>query len=228
MNYEISLDMTPGGMPPVLHMAQYDTDRTYSVKLMNAGAVVSFDPDATATVKGYNGKNAFEIDATVIPISLGHTTTEIEFQLTAASTDQYGKIPVTIEIDNDGATISPLLLIFDIQPAGLTNEQAAASPEFQTAIEAAVATAMAHYEPLIVKITGSSMPYSIDKTYAEITNAVVANRPIWAEWNGYRLQFVGIDNGALFQYVDTSTTTTVLVEFFISTTGVTSKNPRNI
>lgn len=215
-------------MPPVLHMSQYDTDRVYHVKPINGRSPVFLDSDATAKVKGFNGKNCFDIDCTISPSGLENVSDTIIFQLSEASTDQFGVFPVTIEIDNDGEILSPLCMIFDVQRAGYTNEQAAASPEFQTAIEAAVATAMAHYEPLIVKITGSSTPYSIDKTYAEITNAVVANRPIWAEWNGYRLQFVGIDNGALFQYVDTSTTTTILVEFFISTTGVTSKNPRNI
>lgn len=228
MNYELNLDITPGGMPPILHMSQYDTDRTYSVKLLNAGAVVSLDPDATAKVKGHNGKNAFEINCTVIHISMGHTTTEVEFQLTAASTDQYGKIPVTIEIDNDGATISPLLLIFDIQKAGLTNEQAASSPEFQTAMEAAVANAMSDYT-CAVHFTGSGGTWSADKTYTEITSAANTDRPIFGVYQGMRYHYAGNDGSvAIFQNIDTSEIQTVLREIYYSNNGAISASSRNL
>ena len=183
MNYEIDLQVTPGSMPPVLHMSQYDTDRTYSVSLYNGGAAVTLDPDATAKVKGVNGKGVvWEIDATVIPpTGLGSDTTVIEFTLTAASTDQFGKTAATIEIDNDGAILSPLCLLFDIQKAGYTNEQAASSPEFQTAMEeaaegvleseafqealeaaaeVAVASAATDLEPLVVQIQTYGQTYT--------------------------------------------------------------------
>ena len=129
MNYSVNLDITPGGMPPVLHMSQYDTDRQYTVNLKDGGLSYSLGTGATGKVKGFNGKACFEIEAT----ASGSTVT---FQLTDASTDQFGIFPVTLELTNDGDTISPLCMIFDVQRAGYTNEQAASSPEFENAMEA--------------------------------------------------------------------------------------------
>ena len=130
MNYSVNLDITPGGMPPVLHMSQYDTDRQYTVNLKDGGSSYSLGTGATGKVKGFNGKACFEIEAT----ASGSTVT---FQLTDASTDQFGIFPVTLELTNDGETISPLCMIFDVQKAGYTNEQAASSPEFENAMEEA-------------------------------------------------------------------------------------------
>ena len=218
MNYEFNLDVTPGGMPPVLHMSQYDTDRTYSVSLYNGGAAVTLDPDATAKVKGVNGKGvAWEIDATVIhPTGLGNTTTVIEFALTAASTDQFGKTAATIEIDNDGAILSPLCLLFDIQKAGYTNEQAANSPEFQTAMEEAILP----YAPFVVHITQNGQTYSADHYVADIIAA--GERQVYAILGSYRLTFAGIDSGtAIFQQIDTSGGGATLNEWFVGTSSVT-------
>lgn len=132
MNYSVNLNITPGGMPPILHMSQYDTGRTYLVTIKDAdGNNVGLGTNPTAKVKGYNGKNCFEIDATV-------ANSVVTFSLTEASTDQFGVFPVTIELTIDGQdTLSPLCMIFDVQRAGYTNEQAANSPEFEDAMEAA-------------------------------------------------------------------------------------------
>ena len=132
MNYSVNLNITPGGMPPILHMSQYDTGRTYLVTIKDAdGGNASLGTNPTAKVKGYNGKNCFEIDATV-------ANSVVTFSLTEASTDQFGVFPVTIELTIDGQdTLSPLCMIFDVQKAGYTNEQAASSPEFENAMEEA-------------------------------------------------------------------------------------------
>ena len=132
MNYSVNLNITPGGMPPVLHMSQYDTGRTYAVTIKDAdGSNVGLGTNPTAKVKGFNGKNCFEIDATV-------ANSVVTFTLTDAATDQYGIFPVTIELTVDGQDIiSPLCMIFDVQKAGYTNEQAASSPEFENAMQEA-------------------------------------------------------------------------------------------
>ena len=223
MNYSVNLNITPGGMPPILHMSQYDTGRTYLVTIKDAdGGNASLGTNPTAKVKGFNGKNCFEIDATV-------ANSVVTFTLTEASTDQCGVFPVTIELTVDGQDIiSPLCMIFDVQKAGYTNEQAANSPEFQTAMEAAVAEAMSNYALLVVTFTVSGSSWLSDKTYAEIQAAVSANRPIWGVFGDYRLTFVGLDNGAIFHYIDTSTTSTILYEFFLATTNIVSRSSRNL
>ena len=132
MNYSVNLNITPGGMPPILHMSQYDTGRTYLVTITGKnGSPAGLGTNPTAKVKGFNGKNCFEIDATV-------ANSVVTFTLTEASTDQCGVFPVTIELTVDGQDIiSPLCMIFDVQKAGYTNEQAASSPEFENAMEEA-------------------------------------------------------------------------------------------
>lgn len=131
------LQITPGSVPPVLHMAQYDSGRQYTAYLKDE-TNTAFIPGAgaTAKIKGFNAAGvAWEQAATVD----GST---VVFTPSGAATDQFGVMPVTIEITVGDETLTPLLVVFDIQRAGYTNEEATRSPEFQTAIEAAVAAAI--------------------------------------------------------------------------------------
>lgn len=149
MNYSINLDITPGGMPPILHMSQYDTGRFYTVNLKSDG--VDFTPGlgTTGVVKGVNGKGV----AFAIPVTVSGSTAT--FQLTPASTDQFGKIAVTLELTIGSNVLSPLAMIFDVQRAGYTNEEAVRSPEFETAIQEAIAS-QAGFCPIIVNITDAA------------------------------------------------------------------------
>ena len=135
VSYSFDLEITPGSMPPILHMAQYDSGRTYTANLKNNGVAFSPTQGSTAKIKGRNpGGVCWEQEATVS----GSTVT---FTPEGAATDQFGIMPVQLEITKED-TISTLIIIFDIQRAGYTNEEAASSPEFQTALEAAVAAAI--------------------------------------------------------------------------------------
>lgn len=131
------LKITPGSIPPVLHMSQYDSGRQYTAYLKDEENT-AFIPGAgaTAKLKGFNAAGVpWEQAATVD----GST---VVFTPSGAATDQFGIMPVTIEITVGSEKLTPLLMIFDIQRAGYTNEQAVRSPEFETAMEAAVAEAL--------------------------------------------------------------------------------------
>ena len=135
--HEFNLFITPGSMPPVLHMAQYDSGRQWTAKLKaDDGNAYTPATGATAKVEGVNGKGvAWIIDATISGSSVIFTPSE-------AATDQFGKYEATLTIEKSGEQLTALCLLFDIQKAGITNEEAAASPEFQTAMEAAAADAV--------------------------------------------------------------------------------------
>ena len=135
--HEFNLFITPGSMPPVLHMAQYDSGRQWTAKLKaDDGNAYTPASGATAKVEGVNGKGvAWELTATISGSSVIFTPSE-------AATDQFGKYEATLTIEKSGEQITALCLLFDIQKAGITNEEAAASPEFQTAMEAAAADAV--------------------------------------------------------------------------------------
>lgn len=143
---EFDLQITPGSIPPVLHMSQYDSGRQYTAYLKDE-TNTAFIPGtgATAKLKGFNAAGVpWELAATVD----GST---VVFTPSGAATDQFGIMPVTIEITVGSEKLTPLLMIFDIQRAGYTNEQAVRSPEFETAMEAAAAEALAEVGVLLAE-----------------------------------------------------------------------------
>lgn len=156
------LKITPGSIPPVLHMSQYDSGRQYTAYLKDEENT-AFIPGAGATAKltGFNAAGVpWEQAATVD----GST---VVFTPSGAATDQFGIMPVTIEITVGSEKLTPLLMIFDIQRAGYTNEQAVRSPEFETAVEAAVAEAFAMVGILLAanqdtKTAAMTQPVGVD------------------------------------------------------------------
>ena len=135
--YQFNLPITPGAIPPVLHLSQYDSGRTFTAILRDdANVPFELDSGATAVIKGRNAAGiAWQQDCTV-------SGANVTFTPSGAATDQFGVMPVTIEITESEEVISPLCVIFNIQKAGYTNEEAVLSPDFETAIQAAVAQAI--------------------------------------------------------------------------------------
>ena len=136
--YQFNLPITPGAIPPVLHLSQYDSGRTFTAILRDdANVPFELDSGATAVIKGRNAAGiAWQQDCTV-------SGANVTFTPSGAATDQFGVMPVTIEITESEEVISPLCVVFNIQKAGYTNEEAVLSPDFETAIQAAVAQAIA-------------------------------------------------------------------------------------
>ena len=135
--YQFNLPITPGSIPPVLHLSQYDSGRTFTAILRDdANVPFELDASATAVIKGRNAAGiAWQQDCTV-------SGANVTFTPSGAATDQFGVMPVTIEITESEEIISPLCVVFHIQKAGYTNEEAVLSPDFETAIQAAVAQAI--------------------------------------------------------------------------------------
>ena len=135
--YQFNLSITPGAIPPVLHLSQYDSGRTFTAILRDdANVPFELDSGATAVIKGRNAAGiAWQQGCTV-------SGANVTFTPSGAATDQFGVMPVTIEITESEEVISPLCVVFHIQKAGYTNEEAVLSPDFETAIQAAVAQAI--------------------------------------------------------------------------------------
>lgn len=135
--YQFNLSITPGSIPPVLHLSQYDSGRTFTAILRDdQGVPFELDASSTAVIKGRNAAGiAWQQDCTV-------SGANVTFTPSGAATDQFGVMPVTIEITESEEIISPLCVVFHIQKAGYTNEEAVLSPDFETAIQAAVAQAI--------------------------------------------------------------------------------------
>lgn len=170
------LKITPGSIPPVLHMSQYDSGRQYTAYLKDEENT-AFIPGAgaTAKLKGFNAAGVpWEQAATVD----GST---VVFTPSGAATDQFGVMPVTIEITVGSEKLTPLLMIFDIQRSGYTNEQAVRSPEFETAVEAAVAEALTMVGILLA--------------VNQATKTVAMTQPVGVDANGKLWTTPGGDGG---------------------------------
>ena len=135
--YQFNLPITPGAIPPVLHLSQYDSGRTFTAILRDdANVPFELDSGATAVIKGRNAAGiAWQQNCTV-------SGANVTFTPSGAATDQFGVMPVTIEITESEEVITPLCVVFHIQKAGYTNEEAVLSPDFETAIQTAVAQAI--------------------------------------------------------------------------------------
>lgn len=161
---EFDLQITPGSIPPVLHLAQYDSGRKFYANLKNGSAAFYPTAGSTAKIKGFNAAGvAWEQEATIF-------NNTVSFTPAGAATDQFGVMPVTIEIAYDGEVLTPLLVVFDIQRAGYTNEEAARSPEFETAMEAAVAEALTEVGILLAE--------------DQATKTAAMTQPVGADANG--------------------------------------------
>lgn len=158
---EFDLQITPGSIPPVLHLAQYDSGRKFYANLKNGSAAFYPTAGSTAKIKGFNAAGvAWEQEATIF-------NNTVSFTPAGAATDQFGVMPVTIEITYDGEVLTPLLVVFDIQRAGYTNEEAVRSPEFETAMEAAAAEALTEVGILLAedqatKTAAMTQPVGVD------------------------------------------------------------------
>lgn len=194
---EFDLPILPGSMPPVLHMSQYDSGRQWTAYLTSGDSAYSPGSGSTAKIKGVNPAGVpWELEATV-------SNNTVTFTPEGTATDQFGVMPVTIEIVKSGEKITPLCVIFDIQKAGYTNEEMVRSPEFQTA----VAEAVSAYAPLMVTITKNGSTYSSDTPYATIAAAEAEARPIFVNYNNagahYRAYFFSDEGGgATFVGID--------------------------
>lgn len=131
--YNIDVPITPGVMPPVIHIGQYDSGREYIAHLKNDdGTDYTIPANSTATFTGCNPrKEVFEIEATV-----GETT--VTFQPSDEATSMWGKYGATINITSGGEKMSPIVLLMDVQKAGATDEEIAGAANFPDAVTEAV------------------------------------------------------------------------------------------
>lgn len=152
---DFDLQINPGSIPPVLHLAQYDNGRTFVAHLKDGGNPVYTGLGDTAKIKGMNGRGvAWEQECVMDTSNLDCIT----FTPEGAATDEFGMMPVQLEWTQSTNHISTLLIIFDIQKAGYTSEEAARSPEFATAMEEAVAEGVAELGVLLSENQASKTP----------------------------------------------------------------------
>nr|DAU01819.1 MAG TPA: tail fiber protein [Caudoviricetes sp.] len=107
--------MIPGGVPLVLHVSQYDADRSYVLTPYYGSAKYERQPDSTAVLE------ATKPDSTVVAITVtyGEDGT-ISFNLPAAITQVAGDVRSKVSIlDERGKRVSSAKVVFAVDAAGI-------------------------------------------------------------------------------------------------------------
>lgn len=109
------LQMVPGGVPLVLHVSQYDAERSYILTPYYGSAKYERQPDSTAVLE------ATKPDSTVVAIAVtyGEDGT-ISFNLPAAITQAAGDVRSKVSILNEsGKRVSSAKIVFAVDAAGI-------------------------------------------------------------------------------------------------------------
>ena len=130
VNSAFTVNVTPGAMPPTVHVSEYDIGRTYTVTINGQnGSAFNIPAGTTATVEGtLNGVIGFTTDATISGSTVSFTLTE---SMTARSGKAWCKIKLTL---ND-EPIQTCAFVLAVDRAGVEAETVIGAPGFEEQIE---------------------------------------------------------------------------------------------
>lgn len=139
VNKDITLNITPGSMPPVLHVSEYDTGRNFIVALIDEdGKPYTIQTGADVEIVGtLNNKYGFTVEPDVV------TDTFITFTVTEAMTAYAGKAWCKIKLIEPGSgarpTIQTCAFILAVDRAGVEADTVIGAPGFQEQINEGIA-----------------------------------------------------------------------------------------
>lgn len=112
---KIVLDVTPGGIIPVVHVSQHDVNRCIVLRLFDGNNYASLPNGAAASIEGTKpSKKAFQYDAT---IQDGHdVVVYTQHQMTIEEGTVECKIKIT---GNGGVIIGTSLFFMEVEQAGI-------------------------------------------------------------------------------------------------------------
>ena len=134
VNKAFSVSVTPGAMPPVVHVSEYDIGRSYTVTINGEnGEAFTIPTGATASVEGtLNGKVGFTESATID----GNT---VSFSLTESMTAYSGKAWCKVKLVLNDEPIQTCAFVLAVDRAGVEADTVIGAPGFEEQIEDAVA-----------------------------------------------------------------------------------------
>lgn len=147
----INLNLIPQGVPPVVHVSQYDKGQEWNIYLFENGVLFTIPSGTTALMQGTKpDKRGFQYPATVDTTNNVVTFT-LEQQMAAVG----GNVKCELVLTNGDSQIATINFILDVEPAALSDdtvisdtelpliEQAATEAAAQAAASAAAAAASA-------------------------------------------------------------------------------------
>ena len=131
---DFSINITPGEMPPTVHVSEYDIGRSYNVTLIDEnGSAFTIPTGTTATVEGtLNGAVGFTTSATI-------DGNQISFALTESMTAYAGKAWCKIKLTQNSQPIQTCAFILAVDRAGVEAETVIGAPGFEEQINQGVA-----------------------------------------------------------------------------------------
>ena len=128
----VNLNLTPSGVPPIVHLKQYDREsRTITCTVYDGSALFSAPSGASATIRGTKPDNTgFEYVAT---ISGSTVTFTVQDQMTVLS----GDIPSEIRIIFGSQVIGTISIVLRVEPSALKSDVTVSKTDLPLIAEAA-------------------------------------------------------------------------------------------
>ena len=131
VNQTLKLEITPGGVPPKLHVTEYDENMQVVARLFQRGQYYEIPSGTTAKVEGTLAGHPFSADATV-------DGSNVTFELTKSMTAYAGRAWTKIKLTKDGKPVSTCGFWLECDRAGVEAGDVIGAPGFEEQIKDAV------------------------------------------------------------------------------------------
>ena len=131
VNRSLMLDITPGAIPKIVNVSEYDQNRQFTISLVDDSGVFEIPSGTTATVEGTIGNSGFSANATIS----GDTIT---FTLSESMTAKAGDVWCKIKLVKDSKPIQTCAFILRCDRAGVEADAVIGAPGFEEQIQDAV------------------------------------------------------------------------------------------
>ena len=133
VNRSFSVNVTPGMMPPIVHVSEYDVGRAYTVSILDEqGNTFTIPSGTTASIEGtLNGSVGFTQSATV-------SNNQVSFTLSQSMTAYSGKAWCKIKLTQNSQPIQTCAFVLAVDRAGVEAGTVIGAPGFEEQIADAV------------------------------------------------------------------------------------------
>lgn len=134
VNSAFTVNVTPGAMPPVVHVSEYDVGRTYTVTINGEnGSAFNIPTGTTATIEGtLDGSVGFTQSATI-------SNNQVSFALSESMTAYSGKAWCKIKLTLNNQPIQTCAFVLAVDRAGVEAETVIGASGFEEQINQGVA-----------------------------------------------------------------------------------------
>ena len=132
VNRSFLVNVTPGMMPPIVHVSEYDVGRAYTVSILDEqGNTFTIPSGTTASIEGtLNGAVGFTQSAAV-------SNNQVSFTLSQSMTAYSGKAWCKIKLTQNSQPIQTCAFVLAVDRAGVEADTVIGAPGFEEQIREA-------------------------------------------------------------------------------------------